>query len=752
MTDGTNTTEACECRVGTVEALAGAPTAAPSACTCDEEANAANTDSCAGGCSCSCEGGFEDEEGMAPFEKVALVVSGAFVACGLIAEHAFVSRLFMLLFSSIALLAGLVILLPKTFSSLKSRSIDINVLLVVAVVGAVYVQAFEEAAAVLFLYSIGELLEGRALRKSTDAIKELEKLAPDTALVVREGVVVEVRTDQVAIGETITVRPGMSVALDGVIVGGASSFNDAAITGESTLVRKGVSDVVFAGSLALDGACFIETTSTVADSTLAKIASMVEDARKQKSTQEQLVQRFAKVYTPLVIVAAVLVAAVPPVLSYSGVAALGGVDTWIYRACELLVISCPCAFVISTPVTFVSALARAARLGMLVKGGAFFEAGASVMVAAFDKTGTLTQGRPVVVKAVLNRANIPETGAQQCAQADLARCVASAAACTPEQPKPHAFEEGTPAFTRMLEVAYALEVHSAHPLAQAVTSFAGRHGTHAQDRVSSPVLPEGACGAQSLDNAPSITETAGKGVVGQVGAERFAIGSQAFLEEDLHMGEELAAMAEETSNEEGTLLYVACLDPEPFLLGAFVVADAVRESSAEAVSALKRVRKGVLTVMLTGDNPRVAASVAQAVGIEEVHAALLPQEKAFEVQRLQSAFGATAFVGDGINDAPSLACADVGVAMGGAGNAAALTSADVVLMADDLAALPKFFSLAERTVAVLRQNIVGAIGFKVLVALLVIAGIAQMWMAVLADTGVALLVILNGMRLLRTRL
>lgn len=672
-----------------------ASSASGSSCSCgSSHADAADHDhEHDDGCGC----GHDHEAPIKPYEKVSLILAGIFLAIALIGEHLLGNDIMRIGASFLSIAAGLVIVLPETIESLKARSIDINVLLIVAIIGAVYVKAYEEAAAVLFLFSIGEYLEGRAMRKSNDAIKDLAKLAPDTALVVREGKTVEIATDQVTFGETVVLKPGMSVPLDGVITKGASSFNDAAITGESVPVYKSTGDKVFAASIAVDGACEFETTSTVADSTLAKISELVAQAQQQKSERESFVQRFAKIYTPLVIVFAFLVAIVPSVITASGIANLGDLDTWIYRACELLVISCPCAFVISTPVTVVSALTRAAKLGVLVKGGLYFEEAAKAKVIAFDKTGTLTEGKPAVTDIVM-----------------------------------HDVSKATPEGT-LVAIAAALEQHSTHPLALAVTTQAKRNKL------------------DSLLPAEDITETAGKGVTGVVEGKRYAIGSKDYIATATELESDLDALEAKVADRVGTTLFVAELGEAPAILGVFVVADRVRDDSRQTVAALKGTRQRLTTVMLTGDNRRTAESVAEAIGVDEVHAALLPQQKTEELSRLAEKHGVTAFVGDGINDAPSIAAANVGIAMGGAGSDAALSSADVVLMADDISALPKFFSLAERTVAVLQQNVVLAIGLKVLVALLVVVGVAQMWMAVLADTGVSLLVILNGMRLMRMR-
>lgn len=644
---------------------------------------------------CGC-GHDHGNEGMKTYEKVSLVAAGIFLAIALVGELLFDNHLVMLVASALSIVGGLVIVLPETFESLKAKSIDINVLLIVAIIGAVYVQAYEEAAAVLFLFSVGEYLEGRAMRKSTSAIEELAKLAPDTALVVRNGETIEVQTDQVALDETVRLKPGMTAPLDGIITKGSSTFNDAAITGESIPVYKTVGDKVFAASLAVDGSCEFTTTSTIANSTLAKISDMVQEAQQKKSERENYVQRFAKIYTPLVIVAALLVAFVPPAFTAIGLVQLGDIDTWIYRACELLVISCPCAFVISTPVTVVSALTRAAKLGVLVKGGLYFEEGAKVNVIAFDKTGTLTEGKPEVTQVMV-------------------------------------FDEATEEHA-IVEIAAALEQHSTHPLARALV-------VHAQQQ-----------GINDAQSAEDILETAGKGLTGSFQGERYTIGSYDYLVAETNLTESLITGSSRLEGVVGTVLYLARVGDDPVLLGALVLADAVRSDSKQTISSLQQAKQRLRTVMLTGDNEKTAQAVAAQVGVDEVHAALLPQNKTTELNRLAETYGQTAFVGDGINDAPSIATASVGIAMGGAGSDAALSSADVVLMADDISALPKFFNLSAKTVAILRQNVVLAIGLKVLVALLVVLGLAQMWMAVLADTGVSLLVIANGMRLLRVRL
>ncbi len=642
-------------------------------------------------CGCGCEEGEEEE--FSARDRICLTISCIALVAMLVCEWLLHIEPAALALAAIALVAGLVMVVPEAWESLKAKSIDINILLIVAVIGAIYTGAFEEAAAVLCLFSIGEYLESRAIRKSGDAIRALAELAPDTAVVVRDGRESEVPTDEVALGETVALKPGMRAPLDGTLIEGSSSFNDAAVTGESVPVEKKPGDTVFAASIAVDGACRMQTTSTVADSTVAKIADMVDAAQKRKSRREDFVKRFAKVYTPIVIVAAVLVALIPSLLLLAGINLGGSVNDWIYRACELLVISCPCAFVISTPVTVVSALAHSARMGVLVKGGAFFEEAASAQVIAFDKTGTLTKGEPQVVDAV----NLVDG------------------------------KEGT---AGLLAAMAALEAHSTHPLAQAVAKRAQEDGA-------------------DIAAASDLKEIAGHGVSGMVQGERWYVGSAAWATELIgDGGKAVEGLLDVFGDAVGTVL-CAVSGEQPRLQGGVLVADALRDDSASVIERLSKGRQHLRTVMLTGDGQRVARSIADQAGVDEVHAELMPQDKTALVERLGTEYGGVAFVGDGINDAPSIASANVGIAMGGAGSDAALASADVVLMADDIAALPRFFDISRRCVATLKQNVWLAIGLKVLVACLVVVGVASMWMAILADTGVMLLVVLNGMRLLR---
>ncbi len=595
----------------------------------------------------------------------------------------------------VAAIAGLVVTLPRAWDSLRRRSIDMNILMTIAVFGAIALGDFGEAAMVVFLFALGNTLESRSMRKTRESIRDLMDLAPQIAHVIREETLYDLMAEDVEIGDLILVRPGERVPLDGVVRDGSASVDEAALTGESVPALKSVDDQVFAGSLSVNGALEIEVTAHLEDSTLARIVSLVEEAQSNKAPYESFVDRFSARYTPIVVGIAVLIAVVPPMISTFTAFEVGGFREWIFRALVLLVISCPCALVISTPVSIVSAITAAARNGVLVKGGAFLELAAKVTVLAYDKTGTLTRGRPEVLTVV----RLADRDSEE-----------------------------------MLRLAAALESRSNHPLAHAVVQASDRMRMREE-------------GLVELPNVESFTETAGAGVEGVVEGHRVVLGSPSHASNASHAPlrpeilEEIIRLEEETNT-------VLLLVVDGMATGLVAIADQVRSESAELVEQIRS--QGVSRqVMLTGDNGRIAAAMAAQVGVDEYHAGLLPQDKSQFMTELKSAGEVVAMVGDGINDAPALALADIGIAMGGVGSDAALQTADVALMADDLSALPKFLALGKRTMAIVRQNVVFSLTVKVAVLLLAVLGYANMWMAVFADTGVALLVILNGMRLLR---
>ena len=623
---------------------------------------------------------------------------------------------------------GGVFIFRKAWSSLRfNRELDINVLMTLAVVGAALIGEWAEGAVVVLLFSLGEALEGYTMDQARHAIRSLMTLAPAEATVLRpcldcaghlgqplsgggvyrsgpcpwcEPHELAVPVEELAIGETVLVRPGERIPMDGVVLAGRSAVNQAPITGESLPVDKAPQSEVFAGSINGSGALEVSVTRLAADNTLSRLIHMVEEAQSQKAPTQRWIDRFARVYTPAVVAVAAAVAVLPPLLFGQPLLNTAGETGWLYRALTLLVIACPCALVISTPVSIVSAISAAARHGVLVKGGVHLEALARVRVVAFDKTGTVTLGRPALMDA---------------------QCVA------------HNSLAGEPcaACDDVLALAAAVERRSEHPLAAAVVQAAearslnGRYAT-AQD----------------------VEALAGQGVRGQIDGASVAVSSHRHIHE-LHLGHDDAfcglVQSVEAAGQTTMLLH-----DDDGIRGYLAVADQVRPGSAAAVAGLRAV--GIeQVVMLTGDNARTAQAIATLAGIDQVRANLLPGDKVNAVEALLAEFGAVAMVGDGVNDAPALARATVGIAMGGAGSDQALETADIALMGDDLRLLPFVVRLSRQTRRVIMQNVAFSLAIKAVFLALALAGVATLWMAVFADVGASLLVILNGMRLLRAR-
>ncbi len=617
---------------------------------------------------------------------LAMAVSGALIAAGL-ALHAFgapaVSSTVMY---ALAILSGGTITWRRAFVSLKARMLDMNALMTIAVIGAAAIGQWQEGATVIFLFALGGWLESRSLARTRRSIRDLLTFEPELARVRRAGAEVLVAPADVWVGETLVVRPGERVALDGVIAGGSSAFDEAPVTGESLPVDKTVGDRVFAGSLNTSGLVEVEVAALSTDSTLSRIVFLVEEAQAAKAPSQQLVDRFSRWYTPTVVALAAFIAVVPPVAGPLLGQQWGGFASWLYRSLVLLVISCPCALVISTPVAIVSAITRASRDGILVKGGAFLETAAKVRAIAFDKTGTLTLGTPEVVDIFA------------------------------EEPRD------------LLTLAASLEANSNHPLARAVAAESERMGVSAV-----PV--------------ESFEELPGRGVGGTIEGRHVRLVSPAFAVEIGDVPEAFTVWID-GAEESGRTVLVLVADGEA--LGCVAVADTVRPQAAPTAAALRA--SGIEhLVMLTGDNERTAAAVAADAGLTAHRARLLPADKTLAIHELGERYGVVAMVGDGVNDAPALAAADLGIAMGAAGSDTAVETADVALMRDDLSALPGFFDLGRRTVANIRQNVALSIVVKLVVLVLAVFGRATLWMAVFADTGVALIVIANGLRLLRKR-
>ncbi len=582
----------------------------------------------------------------------------------------------------VAIAAGSVYPVRRAVSAIRSRTLDINVLMVVAVAGAVAIGEWFEAASVVFLFSVAQWLEVRTLERARQAIRALIDLSPQDALVKRHGHEHRVPLDDISVGDEIVIRPGDKVPLDGEIVHGQSDLNEAPITGESLPVDKSPGDEIYAGTINGHGALEVRVTRLRRDTRLARITHLIETAQAQRAPVQTFVDRFARVYTPAVIVLALALMAVP-------VLAGGDPSVWFYRSLVLLVISCPCALVISTPVSIVAALAGAARNGVLIKGGAYLERLAAVRTVAFDKTGTLTRAEPRVIGVV------PLNGAAE---------------------------------LEVVEMAAALESRSAHPIARAI----GQHAV----RVGLKPRP-----------AASFAALHGLGAEGFVGDRRVVVGSERlFAERGLAVGGSHDVMA--PHRQAGRTLVLLAVDGTT--RGAISLADRPRETAREAVELLRG--QGVRrVVMLTGDHPDTARTIAHELGVDEVRAALMPEHKHAAVRDLHDAHGAVMMVGDGVNDAPALAAADVGVAMGAAASDAALETADVALMSGELLKLPYALRLARATLRNIRTNVAISLVLKAAFLVLAMTGHATLWMAILADTGASVIVVGNALRLLRAR-
>lgn len=623
-----------------------------------------------------------------------------------------VSLLPTLAHAAAVVLGGRLIARSGLNALLRARTLDINLLMTVAVLGAVAINEWTEAAAVVFLFSLGEGLEGLTVDRTRRSLRALLELAPDVAARKLPGGALErVSVAALAVGDVVAVRPGERIPADGVVVAGASVVDQAPITGESMPVEKTEGSDVYAGSVNGRGYMEVEVRKPAGESALARIARLVEEAQGNRAPSERFVDAFARYYTPAVLAAALLVAVLPPLFGQP-------VLPWFYRALVLLVVSCPCALVISTPVAIAAALATAARHGALIKGGVHLEQAGALRVVAFDKTGTLTEGRPEVTDVhTLNGYESEE----------------------------------------LVALAAVVEERSEHPLAAAVLrrrahergapdcAEHGDHG-HAHDEGHVHLYPHDESERELLAREVSDFEAiTGRGARASLDGHPVYVGSpQLFRDLGIELGELEGRVAEWQA--EGKTALVVGGGAEVY--GAIAVADRVRPAAAETVRALHGagVRE---VVMLTGDNARTARAVAASLGVDGYRAELLPEHKVAAVRELMERHGRVAMVGDGVNDAPALATATVGVAMGAAGSDAALETADVALMGDDLTRLPWTIGLSRRALGIIRANIALALVAKAVVIALTVAGVTNLWLAILADTGASLLVILNGMRLLR---
>ena len=582
-----------------------------------------------------------------------------------------------------AVATGIIYPLRRGLTAARARTLDINALMVIAVAGALVLGDWPEAATVVFLFAVAQWLEVRTMERARQAIRALIDLTPHEALVRRNGREERIPVDAVALGDEIIVRPGEKVPLDGIVVVGRTDVNEAPLTGESRPIDKTPGDEVYAGTINGRGAIEVRVLRLGRDSRLARITHLVETAQSRRAPVQTFVDRFARVYTPLVLALAAGVAVLPPVI------AAGSVETWTYRALVLLVIACPCALVISTPVSIVAALSAAARHGVLIKGGAHLERLAAIRIIAFDKTGTLTKGQlDVTDVAVIGKA----------VALDVVRLAA------------------------------AVEARSAHPVAAAITR-------HAQALLT------------DLPAVRRFVSLPGLGAEGDVEGRRVVIGNERLVESSGVQMPDRWPDAERLRGEGKSLVFVAA---DRVMLGAIAVADRPRESARETIELLRGQHVPAIA-MLTGDHHDTAAAIARELNVDEFHAGLLPERKQALVESLRARYGALMMVGDGVNDAPALAAADVGVAMGAAGSDAALETADVALMSDELAKLPYALRLSRATMRNVKTNVAISLCLKAAFLALAIAGIATLWMAVLADTGATVIVVANALRLLRAR-
>jgi len=582
-----------------------------------------------------------------------------------------------------AALAGAWFVLPRAWVALRSLRPDMNLLMTAAVVGAMLLGEWFEAAMVAFLFSVALLLEQWSIGRARKAVASLVDLAPTRARYVcpHDGDILEKPVEEVPVGVLALVRPGEKIPLDGRVEKGGSAVNQAPVTGEASLVEKQPGDEVFAGSLNGAGALEIRVTRSAADGTLARIAKLIDEARANRARAEQWVERFARIYTPAMMLFAAAIAILPPMTG------LGGWGDWIYRGLAVLVIACPCALVISTPVCFVAGLTAAARRGILVKGGEHLEAAGRLVAIALDKTGTLTRGRPEVAAVV------PLSG--------------------------HDRQE-------VLRIAAALESESEHPLARAIRRKAEEEGF-------------------AVERAESYTALPGRGGEARLDGRLFWIGNHRLLHEK---GVETAPIHAQAEALEREACSVVAVGEDRHVCGLIGLRDEVRPNAAEAVKQLRDTGIGEL-ILLTGDHEVAAAQVAQRVGLNCWRAGLLPEEKVAAVIELAAGGRQVGMIGDGVNDAPAMAAATTGIAMAALGTDVAIETADIALMRDDLGQVAWLVRHSRRTLATIRANIAFALGLKLLFVILALGGFASLWLAIAADTGASLLVIANGLRLLK---
>jgi len=612
---------------------------------------------------------------------ILIVISAIVLSVGLVLEFILKWELpAEILFIVTAAISGYNIAREGFSSLIFRKKLSIDFLIMIAAAGSFFIGHGEEGATVIFLFYVAEFLEGYAAERARRSIASLMNLAPEVATVKRSGREVKVPVGEVDINEVIVVRPGEKIPLDGRVVRGVSTVNQAPITGESIPVTKQIGDEVYAGTINNEGFLEVMVTKRSDETMLSKIVKLVEEAQMMKSPTEKFIDRFSKYYTPSVIFLALCVATIPTFMFGLPL------NEWLYKALVLLVVSCPCALAISTPVAMVSGITSAARNGVLIKGSAYVEEVSKIKVFAFDKTGTLTEGRLEVTDVVSLE---------------------------------HSREE-------ILGIAASLEALSEHPIAKAIIEEAKEEGV-------------------TLKTVDDFRALAGKGVMGRIGKEIYYVGSRRLFKElSADFPEEEAWKLE---NEGKTVIFVG---NEKEVIGLIAVMDKIRDATFITMSKLRE--KGVKTVMITGDNERTAKAIAERIGIVEYQAELLPEDKVNIIEELSKKYGHVAMVGDGVNDAPALARASVGIAMGAIGSDVSLETADIALMQDDLSKIPYLIELSQRTLEIVKENVLASILIKGSFAILVFPGLVTLWLAVaIGDMGLSLAVILNALSLIKSQ-
>ncbi|MCM3441347.1 heavy metal translocating P-type ATPase (plasmid) [Metabacillus halosaccharovorans] len=582
-----------------------------------------------------------------------------------------------------SILTGGYSLFIKGLKNLTRLQFDMNTLMTIAIIGAAIIGEWGEGATVVILFAISEALERYSMDKARQSIESLMEIAPKEALIRRGNDEITVHVDDIQVGDIMIVKPGQKLAMDGLVVKGTSTLNQAAITGESVPVTKTIDEEVFAGTLNEEGILEVKVTKRVEDTTLSKIIHLVEEAQAERAPSQAFVDKFAKYYTPAIVILALLIAVIPPLFG-------GDWSEWVYQGLAVLVVGCPCALVVSTPVSIVTAIGNAAKNGVLIKGGIHLEEAGALKAIAFDKTGTLTKGVPAVTDIVMYAGNENE----------------------------------------MMTITAAIEKSSQHPLASAIMRKAEENGLNFND--------------VTVEDFQSLT---GKGVKAKVNNEMYYVGSP-------NLFKELHGSIESERNQKITEMQtqgktVMVLGTEKEILSLIAVADEMRESSKLVINKLNKM--GIETVMLTGDNERTATAIGEQVGVSDIKADLLPEDKLNFIKELRGKHQSVAMVGDGVNDAPALAASTVGVAMGGAGTDTALETADIALMSDDLNKLPYTIKLSRKALTIIKQNITFSLAIKLLALFLVVPGWLTLWIAIFADMGATLLVTLNSLRLLRVK-